>query len=176
MNTDDFFYLGKITKTVGYQGELAIFMDVDSPEVYFGLKSVMVHTKNTIVPYFFEWLQFRKDRHFKARLIGVDTEEQAKSLVNSELYLPLNMLPKLEGNKFYFHEVVDFTVTDKTHGVLGKIKRAIDLPANPLLEVISDTGVELLVPMNDDVIKNVNRSENNIDVVLPEGLYEMYYS
>lgn len=112
MNLDDYFYLGKITKTSGFKGEVAIFMDVDAPENYFDLKSVMVKTKNTIVPFFFEQLQFRKAQHFKARLQGVDTEEQAMSLVNAELYLPLNQLPTLTGNKFYYHEIIDFTVTD----------------------------------------------------------------
>ena len=149
-------------------------MDVDSPENYFDIKSVVVETKNTLVPYFFDWIQFRKDRHFKAKLIGVDTEEQSLSLVNSELFLPLDKLPKLEGNKFYFHEIIDFEVKDENHGVIGKIKRVIDLAANPLFEVLNDNDVEILVPMNDNVIQKVDRKNNTIHVILPEGLLELY--
>lgn len=176
MNLDDFFYLGKITKTSGFKGELAIYLDVDFPENYFDLKSVMVKTKNTIVPFFFEFLQFRKAQHFKAKFQGVETEEQAMSLVNAELYLPLNQLPPLTGNKFYYHEVIDFTVNDAKDGALGKVVRVIDLPANPLLEVLSDSGAEILVPINDEVVKKVNRADATISVELPEGLLELYVS
>jgi len=176
MNKDDLFYLGKITKIVGYKGEVAIFMDVDFPETYFSIKSVIVETKNTLVPYFFDWLQFRKDRHFKAKLIGVDTEEQSQALVNSELYLPINQLPKLEGNKFYFHEIVDFEIVDEKEDKIGLIKRVIDLPANPLFEVLNDSGVEILVPMNDNVIQKVDRDAKTIFVILPEGLLDLYLS
>lgn len=176
VNLDDYFYLGKFTKTVGYKGELAIYMDVDHPDDYFGLKSVMVLTKNSLVPYFFEWLQYRNGQHFKTKVQGIETEEQANSLVNCELYLPLTMLPKLEGNKFYFHEIIEFTVLDKTDGDIGKVIRAIDLPANPLLEVRSEAGVDILVPINDDVILKVNRDLKQIEVNLPEGLFDLYHS
>ncbi len=176
MNLDDLFYLGKITKTVGYKGEIAIYMDVDQPDNYFDLKSVVVKTRNSLVPFFFEWLQFRKDHHFKAKFQGVNTEEQAQSIVDSELYLPLNQLPPLEGNKFYFHEIIEFKVVDIKDGELGKIQRVIDLPTNPLFEVLSDDGVEILVPMNDNVIKKVDRVNRTIEVELPEGLLDLYTS
>jgi 16S rRNA processing protein RimM len=32
--------------------------------------------------------------------------EDADAVIGNDLYLPLKMLPKLTGNKFYFHEVM----------------------------------------------------------------------
>lgn len=60
------------------------------------------------------------------------------------------------------------------NGDLGKVQRVIDLPANPLLEVLSDDGIEILVPINDEVVKEVNRKDATIFVELPEGLLELY--
>jgi len=175
MNTDDFFYLGKVTKAVGYKGEVAIYLDVDVPSDYYDLSSVLVKTNTGLIPYFFEKFQFRKDQHFRALFQGFKNEEDTRAVLNKELYLPLEVLPKLSGNKFYYHEIIGFKVSDKTHGVLGKVTRIIDLPANPLLEVLSDNGIEMLVPMNDEVIVKVNRTESIIEVELPEGLFELYH-
>jgi 16S rRNA processing protein RimM len=48
----------------------------------------------------------------------MNTEEDADAIMGNDIYLPLKMLPKLTGNKFYFHEVI--LVEDKRSGVVGK--------------------------------------------------------
>jgi 16S rRNA processing protein RimM len=44
------------------------------------------------------------------------------------------MLPKLSGNKFYFHEVIGFEVEDQRLGIVGKIESINDSTAQPLLK------------------------------------------
>jgi 16S rRNA processing protein RimM len=34
MNQNDCFYLGYVTKTFGYKGEVVIYLDVDDPSYY----------------------------------------------------------------------------------------------------------------------------------------------
>jgi 16S rRNA processing protein RimM len=50
----------------------------------------------------------------------MNNEEDADAIMGNDIYLPLKMLPKLTGNKFYFHEVIGFEVEDKRSGVVGK--------------------------------------------------------
>jgi 16S rRNA processing protein RimM len=52
-------------------------------------------------------------------------------MMGNDLYLPLKMLPKLSGNKFYFHEVIGFEVEDQRwHS--WKIESINDSTAQPL--------------------------------------------
>jgi 16S rRNA processing protein RimM len=60
--------------------------------------------------------------------------EDADAIMGNDIYLPLKMLPKLTGNKFYFHEVIGFEVEDKRLGVVGKIESINDTTAQPLLK------------------------------------------
>ena len=108
MTKDDCFYLGRVTKPWGVKGQLALFLDVDTPEEYAGLDSAFVEVKGRLVPHFFHVDQLNGNR----AVVTFEelTPEEAQSLVGHDLYLPLDLLPKLEGNKFYFHEVTGFRV------------------------------------------------------------------
>ena len=89
------------------------------------------------------------------------------------MYLPLKMLPKLTGNKFYFHEVIGFEVEDKRLGFVGEIQSINDSSAQPLFEVLND-GVEILIPMIDHFLVKIDRENKKVIMDLPEGLIEMY--
>lgn len=90
-----------------------------------------------------------------------------------EVYLPLSFLPKLEGDKFYYHEVIGFTIVDATFGEVGVIKAINDTTAQALFE-IDRNGTEILIPMNDEFIDKVDRNAKQILVTTPEGLIELY--
>jgi 16S rRNA processing protein RimM len=99
--------------------------------------------------------------------------EAAEKLVHHAMYLPVELLPKLRGNKFYYHEVIGFRVKDEKRGDLGIIDRVIELPNNPLL-AIKFEDKEILLPISDDIIKKVDRRKKQIEVNAPEGLIDIY--
>ena len=101
------------------------------------------------------------------------TPEQAASLCGHELYLPLDLLPKLDGNKFYFHEVVGFRVVDSVYGDIGVLEQVIDYPAQPLFQIMKN-GTEVLVPVIDPVIDKVDRKLKTIFITAPNGLIDLY--
>jgi 16S rRNA processing protein RimM len=67
----------------------------------------------------------------RIRFEDMNNEEDADAIMGNDIYLPLKMLPKLTGNKFYFHEVIGFEVEDKRLGVVGKIESINVRPLNP---------------------------------------------
>jgi 16S rRNA processing protein RimM len=137
------------------------------------MESVFVEFNKNLVPYFIENSSLHKNDFLRVQFEDVDTEEEADSILNCDVYLPLSMLPKLEGNKFYFHEVIGFEIEDKRLGVFGKIVSINDSSAQPLFEVVNGT-VEILVPMIDQFLVKIDRENKKVVMDLPEGLVEMY--
>ena len=173
MKKEDCFYLGKIVKKYSFKGELLAKLDTDQPELYENLDAVFIQVRNSLIPFFIESSQLHKSDLLRLKLEEVNTEEDADSLLRSELYLPLELLPKLEGNKFYFHEVIGFTIKDVNYGAVGTIKGINDSTAQALFEIDKD-GVEILIPMNDQFIIEVNREQKTISVETPAGLIDLY--
>ena len=173
MQKKDCFYLGKIVKKYSFKGEVLVKLDTDQPEIYNNLDAVFIELKNNLIPFFIEKSQLHKSQLLRIKFEDVTTEEDADTIMKSDLFLPLILLPKLEGDKFYFHEVIGFTVKDVNFGNVGIIKGIIDSTSQALFEIDRE-GVEILIPMNDEFIKEVNRENKTIVVETPEGLIDLY--
>lgn len=171
MTKDECFYLGRITKPFGVKGQVVFFLDVDDPEEYATLDSVLIDVKGTLVPHFIKELRLNGN---KATVTFEElSPEESLALVGRELYLPLDVLPQLEGNRFYFHEVVGFAVIDQQRGPIGTLQSVIEYPAQPLFQ-IDCNGTEILIPVIDPVIKQVDREGRTLHIAAPKGLIELY--
>lgn len=173
MQKKDCFFLGKIARKHSFKGEVVITLDTDQPELYANMDSVFVDMGKSLLPFFIERSLLQKGNQLRVKFEDIDTEVDAESILKYDVYLPLKLLPKLEGNKFYYHEVIGFTINDALHGDIGKIVSINDRTAQPLFEV-KKGAVELLIPMTDDFIKKVDRKNKIILVETPEGLIDMY--
>jgi 16S rRNA processing protein RimM len=173
MKKEDCFYLGKIVKKYSFKGELLAKLDTDQPELYENLDAIFIQVRNSLIPFFIESSQLHKSDLLRLKLEEVNTEADADSLLKSELYLPLELLPKLDGNRFYFHEIIDFKIVDTNFGFVGIIKGVNDSTAQALFEIDRE-GTEILIPMNDQFIVEVNRKTKTITVETPPGLIDLY--
>lgn len=175
MTINECFYLGKITKIHGIKGECQIYLDVDNPNEYEEMESVFVEINKNLVPFFIEKIDVKHGGQAVVKFEGINKIEEVSSIINNSLFLPIEVLPKLKGNKFYFHEVIGFGVIDTEFGPIGNIKNIIDHPLQNILE-LDFNGVEVLVPVNNEIIKNVDRKNKTIEVVMPAGLLDVYLS
>lgn len=173
MQKEDCFYLGKIVKKYSFKGEVLAKLDTDQPELYENLDSILVELRGNLIPFFIERSQLHKSELLRIKFEEVDTEQDADSILKSELYLPLDFLPKLEGDKFYFHEVIGFIMEDINFGKVGTIKGINDSTSQALFEIDRE-GIEILIPLNDKFIKKVDRKNKTILVETPEGLIDLY--
>ncbi|MDA8871866.1 ribosome maturation factor RimM, partial [Flavobacteriaceae bacterium] len=119
----------------------------------------------------------RKCQLHKSSLLRIDFEEvnseqDADAILKKNLFLPLDLLPPLEGNKFYYHEVIGFSITQNGTQI-GTILRIIEQGLQALFEITDNQGAERLIPIHDDFILEVDRASRNITVQLPEGLLEL---
>ena len=171
MKIEDCFYLGKILKPFSYKGEVVLFLDVDEPMDYSQLDGVYVSINKKLVLYTIKSIRINNNKAI-VRFDGVEYEDLER-LLGRELYLPLELLPPLEGNKFYFHEIIGFEVIDQEKGNIGKIVGVYENAPQPLLSIEFE-GKEILLPIIDEVILQVNRQEKQMRVKSPEGLIELY--
>ncbi|CAN5459111.1 ribosome maturation factor RimM [soil metagenome] len=174
MDIDLCYHLGYVIKPHGLKGEIVAHLDVDFPENYKNLESVFIskNKEKVLIPFFIEKIHILKNKA-TIKFEEIDSVEEADAILNQELYLPLESLPPLTGNQFYFHEIIDFEVVDREKRLLGLVKDVYNLPNQDLISMIYQNK-EVLIPINDDTIQEVDRLNKKLQVKLPDGLLKIY--
>lgn len=172
MTKDNCFELGKITKTHGLKGEVVLWLDVDFPEDYEDLESILLEERGELVPYFMESYRLSGNRAI-VKFEDIDTFEKAELMINLQAFLPLEDLPELDKNQFYYHEIIDYKVIDKNLGELGTVQTVHSMQAQDLL-VMDYKGKEVLIPVISEIVLNADKEAKVLNVNLPDGLLEVY--
>ncbi len=172
MNKDACYLLGHITKTHGLKGEIKAFLDVDNLEEYRNLESVFVNINGKLIPFFISSIQIANTLAI-IKFEDYDSIDEAQKIVGSELYLPLTELPELDSEGFYFHEIKGFTAIDIENKEIGIINDFFLNTGNDLFQILQGNK-EILVPIQDQFIKKIDKENKIIQLDLPDGLLELY--
>ncbi len=173
MQKEKCFYLGKIVSKFSFKGEVLVKLDVDTPEIYQEMESVFVDYNNNLVPFFIEKARLHKSSLLRVKFEDVDTEQDADDLIKAALYLPLDLLPELDEDQFYFHDVIGFEVEDLVKGKIGVITAINDTTSQAIFE-IDNKGKQILIPLNDSFIHKLDKENKLLIVDTPEGLIDLY--
>ena len=162
--------IARILKSNGTEGEvLMTFLGMDPEEI--NLKEpVFVEFDGLPVPFFFESFTRRGNNRALVHLTGVRNLTDADELAGRDVYL--NVDDDEEGE-----DIIGWTVLDATGTVVGKVRDYEDIPGNLCIWVERDarlesgmTGKEVLLPLHDDLILEVNPETETIMLEIPDGL------
>ena len=177
MNLDECHYIGYTSKVHGKQGELIIKLDVDFLDAIQKQESVLVQmntSDNSLIPFFISKSNFQNDGTLRVKFEDVDDIATAKNISGKGIYILKTSLPTKTGNQFFHHEVIDFKVIDTNFGEVGTIFHILNQTKQPIFEIINADDKEIMIPVVDHMIDNVDRENKTITVTTPEGLIELY--
>ena len=172
MTTEDCFRLGTVTKTRGLKGELQVYIDFEEPEKL-KFKSLFLEIGGKLVPYFVTLFKLPMKNVAYLQLEDVDTIEKASLLIKKDVFLLNKIKPKKKKNEFGLKDLLHFIAMDENEGELGEI---IDIQEYPqqFIATVPYKNREVLFPLNQNIIKNIDVAKGVVLVDLPEGLLDIY--
>ncbi len=169
----DYVKIGKVKNTHGLDGKLTIEHILQGKNPFQKIKHVFIEiNRSSFIPYFLESKSIFSENEILVAFDDILVVEEARLLLNKSVYLEepiFNQLKPLHVTA----DVVGFMIQDKTHGILGKIESLVETPK----QVIASTTFkekEILIPLVEDVISQIDINKKLILVDLPEGLLEIY--
>ena len=163
----NFKKVGFVSKLNGFQGELVLASKDDD---VFDAEFLFLKLDGINVPFHIEEV-FEKGGNIIVRLEDVNDEVQAQRYVNSEVFMETKKKPGK--HTLAAHELVNYRIIDAAYGDLGPILRIDELPQQEIA-VCQVGGKQVLVPLNNDFIDEIDRESKSIKMTLPDGLIDLY--
>jgi 16S rRNA processing protein RimM len=170
---ENYFLLGMLTKTHGISGEFVLRLDNQQFEEVPEIKSAFIEFEGLLVPFLISRIYPKASSSLIIKFDDIETEEQALEFVNCIVYT--NEI--LNGNPDNYNSNVasltGYHVIDQKIGDLGVIQEYLDLSNNPVFRIIKGKK-EILIPVNQDFIISINKTQKTIVVNTPKGLIDLY--
>ncbi len=145
------------------------FLGMD-PEEINRKEPVFVEFDGLPVPFFFESFTRRGNNRALVHLTGVRNLADADELAGRDVFLEASDEEDEE-------DIIGWTVLDDNGTVVGKVRDYEDIPGNLCIWVERDcstslemTNKEVLLPLHDDLILEVNPDTQTIMLEIPDGL------
>lgn len=169
---DDLILVGRIARTHGIRGHVIVNPETDFADDRFVAGRVL----HLDVPGRSTQVTIASVRFHHGRPIlgfeGVDTIEEAETLLGAELRMPEADLPPLPGGTFYRHDLVGCEVRHKDGQVVGRVT-GVEGPMERSRLVITGRRGEVQVPMVAPICVSVDPAARVIVIDPPEGLLDL---
>jgi 16S rRNA processing protein RimM len=168
----DLLLIGRVARAHGNKGQVIVNPETDFPHERFAEgRVVVVEHRGLSVERRIAAVRFHQGRPVLA-LAGVETMNDAEALAGAELKMPAASLGPLPANTYYRHDLVGCEVQDVAGRVIGRVTD-VQGPLERSLLVIGEGREEVLVPMVEGIVVEVNAAERRIIVDVPDGLIDM---
>ncbi len=166
---DDMICVGAIAGSYGVRGEVRIKSFCAVPEEIETYSPLS--TENGDTTYSITLTRAIKNG-FCARVIGVETKEQADALKGVQLFAPRSSLPNLPDDEYYHTDLVGISVYDTGGALLGQVRSVQNHGASDLLEIQGE-GLKstVLLPFTLAAVPTVDMEQGRIIADPPEGLF-----
>ena len=160
----DFQYLGEFIKLFSFKGEVILYSEIKS-DVVEQLNSIFVNFNESYVPFKIVKLKSHKKNIYRAKLENISSENDAKEFINKSVYIEKN--EKIDDDD----NVDNFKVYNKNK-YIGIVLSTYNKTGQTLIEVKMSKKT-ILIPLVDELIKEISYEKQEIQMILPEGLLDI---
>ncbi len=175
MITDDMITeIGRFGQPHGIKGELNAMLDVNPDDV----SCLICEINGIYVPFFVSSFRCRGPHSQLLTIDGIGNETEATLLKNHVIYgLNEEVQDNLEDNTesepgFYAEDLIGYAIADEDRTLSGKIVDIEDSTDNVLFIAETPNG-EVLIPVADEFIAEIDTDNKIITFDLPEGMLNL---
>lgn len=168
----DLLEVGKIVNTHGLRGEVKVVPWTDYPEVFEDIETVYIKKKSDYERLDIAGLKYQKN-NLIIRFAQLKDINEAEKYKNRVLYAERASLGELPEGVYYIADLIGLDVVKEDGEKVGVISDVFNTGSNDIYEVKREGQKNLLLPVIDDVVLNIDIENKKVTVRMMEGLEDL---
>ena len=169
MDKADTLLIGKIVGVHGMKGYLKVYSFDESADLFDPGRQVQLKNSSGAMSTFtVKDVQAYKNV-LRVAFEGISDRTSAEALIGFELLLNRSELPAPEEGSWYWCDLIGLAVYGIDGTYLGHVENLFETASNDVL-VVKRGEAEILIPVTESIVCDVDFKEQKISVDLPEGL------
>ena len=168
----DLLEVGKIVNTHGLRGEVKVVPWTDYPEQFEDIEYAYVKTRDDYERLTLSGVKYQKG-NIIVRFREITDINDAEKYKNRVLYAERDMLGELPDGVYYIADLIGLTVVTDDGREIGKISDVINTGASDIYEVKREGMKNLLIPVTDETVLDVDIDGGSVTVHLIDGLEDL---
>lgn len=165
--------IGIIVKTHGIKGELVVRLFDEFNIDHMDTEFLFIELDGGLVPFFLEEAREKNKTDVLVKLELAKEETEIERLIDGRVFVKKGNIDEASDDEaFSAYQLVGYSVQVIGIGPLGSIIAIKDISKNPLFEIEFEDR-EILVPIVEDFIVNIDDENEVIIFELPEGLIDL---
>jgi 16S rRNA processing protein RimM len=160
--------LGKITKISGFEGAVTVRTNRDFSGKIPETGSVFLEIDGREVPFFLDYIEHFADGSVRMKFEDYDSYEKVKEFTGCNVLLSSS--GTATGNEAAHQDLPGFRIINENGSYVGLITGLIKNPGQFILRVTDDEGKEILLPLHEDLIVEIDPELKQITLTIPDGL------
>lgn len=168
----DLLEVGKIVNTHGLHGEVKVVPWTDYPEVFEDIEYVYVKRKGEYERLDVAGIKYQKG-NIIVRFPQIKDINEAEKYKNQVLYAEREVLGELPEGVYYIADLIGLEVVKENGETVGIITDVLNTGSNDIYEVKREGRKNLLIPVIDEVVLNIDMENKKVTVRMMEGLEDL---
>jgi 16S rRNA processing protein RimM len=164
--------LGRITKSSGYEGAVAVKLEKNFTENIPQMESVFLEVEGRPVPFFISGLDYSGADVLKISFEGYTTSEKVNEFIGCRIFLTNDSLDD-NIQSADDQTLIDFAVYTQDGSLIGPVSDIISNNGQWLLNIISSDRKSILIPFHEDFIISIDKRKKKVVMDIPDGLLEI---
>jgi 16S rRNA processing protein RimM len=163
--------IGFIIKPYGFNGELVLAIQDGEADDYGKAEFFFIELEGKPVPFFAVEIK-KHSGDIVVKLEDVNSEAEAKKLAGKKIFVEESIVNS-SGDKTDWDSLIGYEVFETVYGALGQLNGIEEYPQQIIAHCIVN-GKEVLFPLTEDFISEINIKKKELHIDLPEGLLDVY--
>ena len=173
LHEKEYCSIGFIRKTHGFRGDIKIAIDEHFEEDVLNSEFFFIEIEGFKVP--FRIVNVDNTRDLVVKLHGIESNNDAANIIGKAIYL---LISDIVAAQDYLEDAknldnfIDYKICDNLTNTKHLIHEIREFPQQ-IMAVILIENKELLIPMNDQFIEEIDPDDKIVYMNLPEGILDL---